>query len=140
MPVNTSISDALPDNILNLLSPEQRHRVYEEEKSRLKKSSPLISGRTWFLIATYVVGCALLYFGISSAMLDFVATREWALKPEPNLHHDLTNAAIELVRPLLASWMCVLTIAIPTLLAFGVVERSWATTKWVARMLGIRKE
>lgn len=140
MPTNNSISDALPDDIIYRLSPEQRRRVYEQEKSCLEKSSPLISKRTWFLIATYVVGCALLYFGISSAMLDFVVTGEWVLKPESHLHHDLINAAVELVRPLLAAWMCLLIVAIPTALVFGVVEGSWATTKWLAGLLGIRKE
>jgi hypothetical protein len=110
--------------------PPQQRTPHHEDKSRLKKSSHL-PGWAWVLIA-YVIGFLLMYFGVAGAMLDFVGTREWTLKPENRLHRDLVNAAIELVRPLLATWLCALIMAIPALLVFGIVNRLLAALKWIA--------
>jgi Trk-type K+ transport system membrane component len=80
-----SLQDDADTVALWRLTAEQRRQIYEEEKSRIEKASPEFSKRTKIIAAIYLLGCLLLYFGISTAVMEFWSTRTWTLKPESQI-------------------------------------------------------
>lgn len=102
------------------LTDEQRIQVYEEEKRRIKQNSPIFSKKTKIYISVYLLGCLLLYFGITNAAMDFWSTKKWNIQPEPDLFYSLFDAAILLIRPLLAVVLTFWTVAIPIGLVLGL--------------------
>ena len=105
------------------LTDDQRQQIYEQEKCRIEQTSPMLSKSAIFSVVSYVaiyfLGCLLIYFGIDQAFLDFCRTRQWTYQPESDIFESLFNAAIELIRPLLAGVLTFFVVAVP---AWGIRE------------------
>ena len=114
------------------LTDEQRQQIYEQEKERIEKTSPMLSKRTKILIAIYFLGCLLIYFGVMRSLLDFWNTRQWAYQPESDIFLSLLNAIIELVRPFLAVWLIAIIVALPA----GIVSVFWSCGANFIKRLG----
>ncbi len=52
------------------LSAEQREQIYEDEKRRIKHDAPTFSKKTKIITAVYILGCLLLYFGVTNAVIE----------------------------------------------------------------------
>ena len=116
------------------LTTEQRRQVYEEEKNRIEMASPLFSKRTKIIVAVYLLGCLLLYFGVSTAAIEFWSTRTWKLQPEPEFFDSLLEAAVTLIRPPLAVVVTFWAVAIPFGVAFGLLLHGVDATKLLRRL------
>jgi uncharacterized membrane protein HdeD (DUF308 family) len=92
----------------------------DEEKRRIADTSPLFSKKTKIIAAVYLLGCLLLYFGITNAVMDFWSTHTWKLKPESDLVESLFEAAVTLIRPFLAVVLTFWAVAIPPLIVLGL--------------------
>lgn len=93
-------------NTYGRLNAEQRQQIYEEEKHRIEQFSPRFSENIKIMIVAYLLGCVLIYFGIPRSFI----------KPEADLLLSLFNSVLELIRPLLVGYICLL----PFCAIFGV--------------------
>jgi uncharacterized membrane protein HdeD (DUF308 family) len=113
------------------LTAEQRQQIYEEEKHRIAHTTPAVSKRTTIIAAVYLLGCLLIYFGITKAVMDFWSTHTWKLKPESEFFKSLVNAAVTLIRPFLAVVLTFWAVAIP----LGIVLGLWSWGADIVRFL-----
>jgi hypothetical protein len=109
------------DDLVDLwrLTAEQRRQIYEEEKRRIAETSPMFSKMTKIIVAIYVLGCLLLYSGVTQAVVGFWCTHTWKLQPEPDFFWSLLGAAVSLTRPFLAVVGTFWAVAIPPLILWG---------------------
>jgi hypothetical protein len=112
-------------NILFQLTAEQRKYIYDEEKRRIKQSTPILSKQAKVYIIFYFLGCVLLYFGIAQSLIEFIGTGKWRFQPETSIFNTLLNSIIELIRPFLA----VLFITWPILIIYGLW--AWGDEKFM---------
>jgi hypothetical protein len=103
-------------SIIFQLTAEQRNYIYEEEKSRIEQSTPILSKQAKIYIASYLLGCVLLYFGIVQSFIEFIGTGNWKYQTEKDIFYTLFNSIIELIRPFLAA----LFIIWPILIIYGL--------------------
>ena len=87
---------------------------------QIEKASPAFSKRTKIIVAVYLLGCLLQYFGICAAVMEFWSTRTWTLKPEPDLFYSLVEAAVTLIRPFIAVVLTFWAVAIPPGIVWGL--------------------
>ena len=113
------------------LTHEQRQQIYEEEKTRIEHTARLFSKKTIIIAAVYLVGCLLLYFGVTNAVTDFWSTHTWKLKPESEFFESLLEASVTLVRPFLAVVLTFWAVAIPP----GIVLGIWCWGADIVRFL-----
>jgi hypothetical protein len=118
-PMNPSQDDADTTNLWRLTA-EQRRQIYEEEKRRIEHTTPTFSKRTWIIAAVYLLGCLLLFFGITNAVMDFWSTHTWNLKPESDFFESLIEAAVTLIRPFLAVVLTFWAVVIPPAIVWGL--------------------
>lgn len=102
------------------LTAEQRQQIYEEEKQRLARASPALSAKNKIIVGVYLLGCALLYFGVAAAVIDFWSTHAWELKPEPEFFESFVEAGVTLIRPFLAVVLTFWAVAIPPGIVWGL--------------------
>jgi hypothetical protein len=131
--MNTS-GDDTDTALLWRLTADQRQQIYEEEKRRIEQSAPAFSTRTKILAVVYLLGCALLYFGLPQSVIEFCGTRNWKYEPEADIFLSLLNAVGELIRPFLAFLICGWTVAIPAALVFGVWSCGNALLRFFRRL------
>lgn len=112
--MGATIDDSDKD-ILCRLTSDQRLQIYNEEKHRINQVSPRVSKRTKLLISIYLLGCVLLYFGIPQSFLESIGTKQLIYKPERDIFTSLLWSIMQLIRPFLAIFICV----IPLFLVFG---------------------
>lgn len=125
-----------PD-LLWRLTAEQRREIYEQEKRRIERTSPTISNQTKILLAIYILGCILMYFGIPQSFIDFCGTRRWTYQPEKDVFLSIFKGAVEIIRPFLAVVICFWVVFIPV----GIV---WVLggdlLKYLKRLINYRNE
>jgi hypothetical protein len=114
------------------LTAKQRQQIYEEEKQRLARNSPALSMKNKIIVGVYLLGCALLYFGVTAAVIAFWSTHTRELKPEPEFFESLIEAAVTLIRPFLAVVLTFWAVAIP----LGIV---WGLWLWGADIVALFK-
>ena len=71
------------------------------------------------MIILYLLGCLLMYFGITNAMLDLLTTHTWKLRPEHNLVRSLVNAAVTVIMPFITVWITGMVLILPAGIALG---------------------
>lgn len=109
------------NNILQLLTDEQRKYIYQIEKHRIEESPTIIPKKLWLYIISYFIGCLLIYFGIGGSLFEYFASGHWVYSPESDYFGTLLNSAIELIRPFIA----VIFLSWPLLLIYGLGYALW---------------
>lgn len=107
------------------LTVEQRRQIYEEEKRRIAETTPTFSKKTKIIAAVYLLGCLLLYFGITNAVMEFWNNSVWKLEPESDFFESLVEAAVTLIRPFLAVLIASWFVAIPVAIVYGLCAGIW---------------
>lgn len=102
---------------------ERRQQIYEEEKirpDRVEQEARTFAKKTGVIASVYLVGCLLIYFGISNAVIDFWSTHTWELKPESDVFESLVYAVLTLIRPFVVVVVMFWVVAIPPGIVFGL--------------------
>jgi hypothetical protein len=118
------------------LTAEQRQQIYEEEKRRIEHASPALSKRTKIVLGVYLLGCALLYFGVTNAVITFWGSHSWQRNPEPEIFESLIESAIFLTRPFLAVVLTFWAVAIPPGIVWGLWLWGTDIVAFFKRLLG----
>jgi hypothetical protein len=113
------------------LTAEQRQQIYEEERRRIADKAPAFTKKTKIIAAVYLLGCLLIYFGITNAVMDFWSTHTWKLKPESEFFESIIGATVTLIRPFLAVVLTFWAVAIPP----GIVLGLWCWRADIVRFL-----
>lgn len=132
---STSKDKSSEPDILWELTADQRQLIYEQEKRRIKQSSPVLSKTALIIIGIYSLGCLLLYFGIPWAFVEFCQTRRWVNQPEPDIFLSLFEAAIQLTRPAFAVLVTCWAVFIPVGLIWGAWSWGADFVRFIRRLL-----
>lgn len=100
--------------LLTQLTAKQKRLIYEEEKRRIEKTSPLLARRAKLIIAGYFLGCLVIYSGI---IQNFFDTWELKLKPETHFLDDFFVAIWTLARPFAVLFLGAM--------AYGIILGLW---------------
>lgn len=95
----------------------------------------MFTKKTKIIAAVYLLGCLLLYFGITKAVIDFWSTHTWQLKPESDVFQSLVEAVVTLIRPFLAVVLTFWAVAIPIGIVFGLWCWSADIASFVKRLV-----
>lgn len=107
----------------------EENQYHQSDTSLNNQPAPFVTKKTKWLIALYILGSLLLYFGIPQAVIEFMGTRNWVLQPERHLFKTLVEAVVTLIRPLLAVVISGWIVVIPALIIWYIWDKLYGLIK-----------